>query len=168
MDLGGANLTMDAVAARANMSKGGILHHFGTKTSLIQGMLDRLLATFEADADTIERIAGTSLKAHLRAWINLTQTTDEKLDRVCAALLSAAANDPVLLKPFGQMLSARLAKYRHGPSHDGIIMVIFTAMEGYWLFNALALSPLSGEAKKCFFSALITLVEGLEDIAVLD
>lgn len=163
MDLGAAHLTMDAVAARASVSKGGVLHHFPTKTALIQAMLDRLLATFAADLEAIERIAGTSLKGHLRAWIALAQTTDARLDRICAALLSASANDPDLLKPFAQMLRQRMDSYQLERPCDGLISVIFTAIEGYWLFNALGLSPLSGEAKSAFFLALQGLVDKVEE-----
>jgi AcrR family transcriptional regulator len=163
MDLGAAHLTMDAVAARASVSKGGVLHHFPTKTALIQAMLDRLLATFAADLDAIERIAGVSLKGHLRAWINLAQTTDARLDRICAALLSASANDPELLKPFAQMLRDRLTSYQLERPSDGLTSVIFTAIEGYWLFNALGLSPLNGETKSAFFLALQGLVDGIDE-----
>lgn len=163
MDLGAAHLTMDAVAARASVSKGGVLHHFPTKTALIQAMLDRLLATFAADLEAIERIAGASLKGHLRAWINLSQTTDARLDRISAALLSASANDPELLKPFAQMLRDRLTSYQLERPSDGLTSVIFTAIEGYWLFNALGLSPLSGENKSAFFLALQELVDGVDE-----
>lgn len=166
MDLGAAHLTMDAVAARAGVSKGGVLHHFPTKTALIQAMLDRLLATFATDLEAIERIAGGSFKGHLRAWVNLAQTTDARLDRISAALLSASANDPELLRPFAQMLHDRLATYQLEQPSDGLTSVIFTAIEGYWLFNALGLSPLSGEAKRAFFSALQELVDGIDEATV--
>ncbi|MUN55300.1 TetR family transcriptional regulator [Kocuria koreensis] len=35
--------TMDAVAARADVSKGGLLYHFKDKTSLAEGLIERLL-----------------------------------------------------------------------------------------------------------------------------
>ncbi|MCA3697943.1 TetR/AcrR family transcriptional regulator [Aquidulcibacter sp.] len=163
MTLGAAHLTMDAVAARAEVSKGGVLHHFPTKAALIQAMLDRLLAIFEADLDVVARASGTSFKAQLRAWINLTQTIDVRLDRICAALLSASANDPELLKPFAVMMQDRLKRYQLGHPSDGLVSVVFTALDGYWLFNALGLSPLSESSKSAFFSALLELVDGLDE-----
>jgi AcrR family transcriptional regulator len=163
MDTGAAHLTMDAVAARAGVSKGGVLHHFPTKTALIQAMLDRLLATFAADLDVIVRIAGTSFKGHLRAWINLTQTTDARLDRICAALLSASANDPDLLKPFAQMLQDRISSYQLKRPSDGQTLVIFAALDGYWLLNALGLSPIGGTRKSTFFASLLEMVDALDE-----
>ena len=39
---GAAALTLDAVAAEAGVSKGGVLYHFGSKRALIDGLLDAL------------------------------------------------------------------------------------------------------------------------------
>lgn len=42
--------TLEAVAAHAGASKGGLLYHFHTKDELVEGMLERLRE--QADADT--------------------------------------------------------------------------------------------------------------------
>jgi AcrR family transcriptional regulator len=161
MTRGAAHLTMDAVGAQAAVSKGGVLHHFPTKTDLIQGMLDRLLTQFMTDMEMIERVAGGDLKAHLRAWIRLTQTTDEKLDRISAALLSASANEPRLLAPFAQFMRERVNRYRDGNQDFGHTLVILTALDGYWLFGALGLDAVQPADTKVFFAALEQMVDGL-------
>jgi AcrR family transcriptional regulator len=150
---------MDAVAVRSQVSKGGVLHHFPTKIDLIKAMLERLLAAFENDMEMIERVAGPGLKDHLRAWVRLMQTTDEKLDRLSAALLSASANDPDLLKPFANLMQRRNARYRDNGANFGPALVILTALDGYWLFNALEISPIQGVDQKAFFAALNQLVD---------
>ena len=38
---GFANLTLDAVAAEAGISKGGLLHHFPSKDRLVEGLVAR-------------------------------------------------------------------------------------------------------------------------------
>jgi AcrR family transcriptional regulator len=163
MDLGAAHLTMDAVAARAAVSKGGVLHHFPTKVDLIKGMLDRLLTMFENDAVMIERVAGPRLKDQLRGWIRLIQTTDEKLDRISAALLSASANQPDLLGPFAKLMRDRNAHYRRENAEFGAVLVILTALDGFWLFSALGLNPMSSEDMAIFFEALGDMVEQLQN-----
>jgi AcrR family transcriptional regulator len=159
LDLGAAHLTMDAVAVHSQVSKGGVLHHFPTKIDLIKAMLERLLAAFENDMEMIERVAGPGLKDHLRAWVRLMQTTDEKLDRLSAALLSASANDPDLLKPFANLMQRRNARYRDNGANFGPGLVILTALDGYWLFNALEISPIHGDDQKAFFKALNQLID---------
>jgi AcrR family transcriptional regulator len=39
---GASGATLDAVAAKAGVSKGGLLYHFGSKAELIKGSLERL------------------------------------------------------------------------------------------------------------------------------
>lgn len=45
--------TLDAVAARAEVSKGGLLYHFGNKDALVDGLLERLAELAAADADVM-------------------------------------------------------------------------------------------------------------------
>lgn len=47
---GSRSATLDAVAAEAGVSKGGLLYHFHTKDDLVRGMLDRLATQVAADA----------------------------------------------------------------------------------------------------------------------
>ncbi|MDQ0635357.1 AcrR family transcriptional regulator [Arthrobacter pascens] len=52
IEVGERAATLDAVAKRAGVSKGGLLYHFPNKEALIEVLLDRLddLATADADA----------------------------------------------------------------------------------------------------------------------
>lgn len=50
---GAASVTLDAVAAEAAVSKGGLLYHFASKDALCSGLLDRLRERSAADADAI-------------------------------------------------------------------------------------------------------------------
>jgi AcrR family transcriptional regulator len=43
-----ANLTLDAVAAEAGMSKGGLLHHFPTKDRLVEALVTRSAGNWRA------------------------------------------------------------------------------------------------------------------------
>lgn len=46
---GTAGTTLEAVAAEAGVSKGGLLYHFGTKEALFTGLLERLRRLAEED-----------------------------------------------------------------------------------------------------------------------
>ncbi len=50
---GGAAVRLDAVAAAAGVSKGGLLYHFASKEALVTGLLERLRQRSAADADAI-------------------------------------------------------------------------------------------------------------------
>jgi AcrR family transcriptional regulator len=63
IDAGPAAATLDAVAAAAGVSKGGLLYHFASKDALAAGLLARLRERSAADADAI-RAAGEGAVAY--------------------------------------------------------------------------------------------------------
>lgn len=66
---GGTHFTMDMVAAKAGISKGGLTYSYPTKAGLIEEMLRRELARFVAERDRLEkgRQPLDRLEAHIRA-----------------------------------------------------------------------------------------------------
>lgn len=51
MDHGVSGVTVQAVAAAAGVTKGGLFHHFGSKQALIEGLFADLLARVDAEID---------------------------------------------------------------------------------------------------------------------
>jgi AcrR family transcriptional regulator len=64
IDAGPAAATLDAVAAAAGVSKGGLLYHFASKDALAAGLLTRLRERSAADADAV-RAAPDSVAYYL-------------------------------------------------------------------------------------------------------
>src|SRR3954471_24590620 len=82
-------LTLDAVAAEAGVSKGGLLYHYGTKQELIEALVARWLGDFQHDID-----AGHPhlVRGYVRAWAPAGEVADE------LALLAALVADPAVLR----------------------------------------------------------------------
>ncbi|WP_166999543.1 TetR/AcrR family transcriptional regulator [Paramicrobacterium fandaimingii] len=90
IDGGERAATLDAVAARAGVSKGGLLYHFGSKDALAQGVIDRLATLVDEDvaamaADPEGPVAffirtstetGTAFDAAYNATVALAQSGD--------------------------------------------------------------------------------------------
>ena len=57
IEAGPGAATLDAVAAAARVSKGGLLYHFASKDALAAGLLARLRERSAADADAIRAAA---------------------------------------------------------------------------------------------------------------
>lgn len=91
------------MAAQAGVSKGGLLYHFRTKEALLQAMVGRRCAGFEAR--TREQIDATgrpvgALAAYVAVALN------RKTERsVAGALTAAIANDTKLLQPMREHLA---------------------------------------------------------------
>ncbi len=144
---GAVHLTLEAVAARAGMSKGGLLYHFRSKELLLQGMITKLLESADADrrrfANEMQSSPAGDLQAHIRA--GFLQHPDR--ERVSAALLAAGANDPRLLDPvraWQKGLYEELVQSKQNPVRAVLIML---AVDGLWLNELLRTLPIGPEER---------------------
>ena len=95
--------TLDAVAAQAETSKGGLLYHFHSKDELVEGMLDRLRNQGAADAARMKTAKQGPVDYYLTTSVNSGSDFDRAL---IAAGRIAQEND--------SRASAALADLRHG------------------------------------------------------
>ena len=66
IDHGPGSATLDAVAAAAEVSMGGLLYHFASKDALVTGLLDRLRERSAADAAAIRAAPDGAVAYYLR------------------------------------------------------------------------------------------------------
>ena len=98
-----ANLTLDAVAAEAGMSKGGLLHHFPTKDRLVEALVIRSAENWRAQyIEAYERTPegpGRMARALLTHCLSDAQCWTEELRRSSSAVFAALAQNPALIEP---------------------------------------------------------------------
>ncbi|MFF9562893.1 TetR family transcriptional regulator [Leifsonia sp. NPDC014704] len=83
--------TLDAVAARAGVSKGGLLYHFASKEALAAGVLDRFAALIDEDVAAMRAAPDGPVDYFLRTSI----PTDSRFERAIVAIARLAqAADP--------------------------------------------------------------------------
>ncbi|MGO4536062.1 TetR/AcrR family transcriptional regulator [Leifsonia sp. 2MCAF36] len=82
--------TLDAVAARAGVSKGGLLYHFASKDALVHGVLDRFSGLV---ADDVERMRAASA-GPVDYFLRTSIPTDSRFEQavVAVARLAQAAD----------------------------------------------------------------------------
>jgi AcrR family transcriptional regulator len=149
---GVSKLTLDAAAAEAGLSKGGVLYHFGTRDALVSAMVERLVEAFDADlaeesaADAaIEPIAaGRYVRSYVRATVRPSRTAEDlRRERAGAAVLAAMACEPQLLEP----LRRSFDRWQDRLADDGVDPVRATvarlAADGLWLVDLFGFAPLS-------------------------
>jgi AcrR family transcriptional regulator len=114
---GVANLTLDAVAREAGVSKGGLLYHFPTKSALITAIVERLAQRCEASQTRAMELEPDSPGAFTRAYLRARAGGfDPEEAPLHTALLMAAATNPQYLGPF----RARAVEWLHRIESDGI------------------------------------------------
>lgn len=90
-DEGERHATLEAVAARAGVSKGGLLYHFPSKDQLAEGLCDRLVALAAEDVEEMR----TSADGPARHYIRTSHFADTPLDRTLVAVARLQqAGDP--------------------------------------------------------------------------
>jgi AcrR family transcriptional regulator len=103
-DLGVARLTLEATARAAGVSKGGLLHHFGSKEALLAGMMAHLAATIRDTFGTVRAAMPLGPYPTARAVVTFAlsvpqREADDLIDRISAVLMAAHHHDPALLTP---------------------------------------------------------------------
>ncbi|MDR5653220.1 TetR/AcrR family transcriptional regulator [Ruixingdingia sedimenti] len=127
-ETGAGHLSLEAVAARAGVSKGGLLYHFRSKAELLEAMV----------ADYMERAAamlgepGRSARPDgvLSAYLDIVEDECRRHPDPPAGLLAALAEDPGMLDPLRRWERDFLARIRANASDPALAALAFLAMHG--------------------------------------
>ena len=139
------NLTMDAVAEEAKISKGGVFYHFSSKEDLLLGMVQALVDVTEKTV-VASKVADGQPGSWLRGFIkaSLTENAEDlgSVGQLSVAFLTAAANDTRLLAPMNQ----RQQEWREAINSDGIdpvrAQVVRLAADGLWINDVMGVPVL--------------------------
>ena len=144
-------LTIDAVAAEARLSKGGVLHHYASKDALIRALAGRKLRRLRDGIAAHEaRQAPGEHSPPLAMVANARQTYGEE-DGFPRALLLASAETPDGLAGFRTFLGERLAQMSGIERQSGAGSVFVFAIIGLMVGRTLGLHDLtSAEAERVF------------------
>lgn len=156
---GAGHMTMDAVVARAGVSKGGLIYHFPTLRDLMKAMLQRFLEHLDRQVETerarLPESPGRELRAHIETWFSLRT----EVRHVQAALLAAVSRDPELL---AIVRERRLAKGRSiladAPDPDRVRLLLL-AVEGLWMTELLKLSAYTAAERARIKHSMLALVD---------
>ena len=131
---GAEALTLDAVAAEAGVSKGGLLYHFPTKDALIQGLLVAALDRFDDALRSEPQVDPGDLG---RAYLRVTAEGASE----DSSLIAVIAQRPELIAP----MRARYAHWTAALVADAgdpvEAWVMRLTADGLWLADVLDLAP---------------------------
>jgi AcrR family transcriptional regulator len=162
---GVAHLTLEAAAAEAGLSKGGVLYHFPTRDALVAGMVAAMLERFEQEIAAHLPAPGTpdaeAPGAYARAYVAASLAPPAPgEERLGTALLAAAAGDPSLLAPIqaaAEGWQARLVADGLDPDRATALRM---ACDGLWLCDLFGLAPPTGDLRASVGAFLAGMTEG--------
>src|SRR3954462_3271938 len=147
---GAQALTLDAVAAEAEVSKGGLLYHFKSKNELVQAMVERWLTEFEREIDQAAR-------SFVRGYVKASAPEGNEL-----GMLAALVADPSLLvavrRQYG-IWQDRVEREGRDPVDATIARL---AADGLWLAELLGMGPPTGELREQVLRRLSALAEPVD------
>ena len=166
LDQGAQALTLDAVAAAASVSKGGLLYHFPSKQALIAGMVGRLVGRFDEALARAGDEPGAATRAYLEATIAPVAEEDgadaaSASDSVTAALFAAALVEPDALTPLREVYGRWQARLEDDGLDPAVATAVRLAVDGWWLARLVGLAPPPAGLHERVRVLLSTMAEGV-------
>jgi AcrR family transcriptional regulator len=147
MRQGIANLALDAVAAVAGVSKGGLLHHFPTKDRLVEALVMRSAENWRACyMGAYERTPegpGRMARALLDHCLSDAEGWTEELKRSSSACFAALAQNPSLIEPMRVVYSDLHRRVAEDGLPPGVGEAVAAAIDGLWLYWVLGLASVN-------------------------
>ncbi len=146
---GVSNLTLEAVAREAAVSKGGLLYHFPTKSALVEGVVKRLASYWDAKLSEALAADPAGPGAFTRAVISVGGApTGCQHQPVHTALLAAAGTDPQYLAPMRECSAKWQARLESDGIDPAVAMTVRLAIDGLNLCTLLGLPVPTGELRE--------------------
>lgn len=128
-----ANVTLDAVAKAAGVTKGGLFHHFPSKHALVHGMFADLLEYFDRVIDGFMAKDPEPYGRFTRAYVEGVFSDHRQGEAAPSARLSVSMlSDPELQLAWSNWLAARLERHAD-TDRDETLEVVRLAADGVWL-----------------------------------
>jgi AcrR family transcriptional regulator len=158
---GGRNFTLDAVAQRAGISKGGLVYSFATKDELFRAALEREVARFEEAVR--QRLGGRPAKPFELVLAHIEEALDEDdaATSKAAFLLTALVHAPDMMEParryYRSLFEPLLSK--SGVAED--VRHALLAVEGMFLLRGLGFVEFSTEQHRAVLLHARDIVAGV-------
>jgi len=143
-----ASFTLDAVAAEAGVSKGGLLHHYPSKDKLIATLVSRTIDQWSRDTqeaiDAEPPAPGRVARALMQMCLASPAKWSEQSRRSSAVLVAAIANDRALVRPMRENHRRMLEQLRDDGLPPGASEAVVLAIHGLWfewLFGLEDMNP---------------------------
>lgn len=146
---GTSALTLDAVAAEAGASKGGVLYHFPSKNALIEAMLTEVITDFEQTLERHLRHLPEGPGRYLRAYVlaSTEELPDEEAE-IGSAILALVTSDP----SWARVYWPAVERWRARATDDGIdpafALVVMAAADGLGIWDAMGVGVAGKETRR--------------------
>lgn len=146
---GPGGLVLDAIAADAGVSKGGLLYHFANKEVLVASLCERMLEGFDRELAALRGAddgdPGAAARAYLASTVSAEGKPADNSAQLMAGILATLGRDSAHL----EAVRARFDEWHVDLLADGLddttATIVRLAADGLWLSALLGLPQLDGD-----------------------
>lgn len=160
-EAGPGSLSLDAIALRAGVSKGGLLYNFPTKAKLMQALVERYLNEFE---QALEAARATSAddESLLGTYIRLSAKECDEPKPSPSWIFSAIAEDPDFLSPIKAFRRQLFQRLKAQTPDMKALLICYLAIEGLRSMNLFDSDILSPQERETLIASLLSVAESPE------
>jgi AcrR family transcriptional regulator len=159
-EVGANNISLDAVAERAGISKGGLLYNFPTKVELLRAIVSRHVERMEAQVAEARARHADSPNALIHAVIDsCCLAEDAGRPAKPTGILAAIAQDPQLLDPVREHVRRLMQEIRRTSRNPDRALIALLALEGLRTHDLFEFGALQPQERERLLSSLARLVE---------
>lgn len=155
---GMTNLTLEAVAAEAGISKGGLLYHFASKKDLLYRVIERhnerMRKRRQAILDTLPEGPGRELKAYIKARLS-----DPSRHNMVASKMVSVMEDDDLREYVTNLKNQELQVLQNDGISPEKATVLIMAMEGLWMVDLFKIPMFTPEFREKVIAELMEMVD---------
>ncbi|VXB63364.1 conserved hypothetical protein [Luteimonas sp. 9C] len=156
--VGAAHLTLDAVAAEAGVSKGGLLYHFASKELLLKGVVEHHMDQHQRDLELAQTMFPDTPAGYLQAFVHAQRHGLEAKrlhgPKATQSFIAAAVNTPDLMDSPRQYAAAHGRRLRElGPDFIEALLVTL-AFDGLFFGDAFEMLDLTASERAALIAAL--------------
>lgn len=157
-EVGPAHVALDAVAARAGVSKGGLLYHFPSKLHLLRALVEDHIEKFLAEMAARTGRSPGDARELLRCYRDLSacELTARSLPK--SGVLAAIVQFPELLEPIAGFKRRLLDRLLAAGDDADLVLVVFLALEGLRSMRLMDMTVLDGAETARALGALETMI----------
>ncbi|MBS0195363.1 MAG: TetR/AcrR family transcriptional regulator [Planctomycetes bacterium] len=169
LEEGIGRFTLDSVAARAKVSKGGLIHHFPSKEILIRAMVRRIMQEWRSDV--LEAVSaqppgpGRVPRACVELAFRHRDRFADRCRRSGQVLMAATVQGATLVEPLREFQRELLGMIEQDGLPPGVGEAVVLATDGLWLQSLFSLDTFSGARAAKVRSALDALINTPASVA---
>lgn len=130
LEVGPGHVSLDAVAQRAGLSKGGLLYSFPSKAKLLQAVVEDHLREHSEAMLQEERAHENTGNPVASAFFNVYKQQIDDNAVPASGVLAAIAEDPEFVAPIRRYNRELLTRMQEGADDNASLLVAFLAVQG--------------------------------------